>query len=109
MRAGEERALDAVIDDTIRQLDTMRAGARSLRNDTRAAALDRLRGLDEALIDSARRVSGEAALQQLGVEADAELAPFRARLADDAYARARNACIGRLLRDRYRLPVVTLE
>ena len=109
IRASGERGLDVSIDETIRELDTMRAGARSLRGEARAAALGRLRALDDALIDSARQVSGAATLAQLGVEADAELAPFRTRLADDAYRRARNACIDRLLRDRNRLPVIALE
>jgi hypothetical protein len=109
IRASGERGLDVSIDETIRELDTMRAGARSLRGEARAAALGRLRALDDALIGSARQVSGAATLEQLGVEADAELAPFRTRLADDAYRRARNACIDRLLRDRNRLPVIALE
>ena len=108
-RGGGAPGFDVAVADTIRQLDAMRAGSRGLRGDARAAALDRLRALDEGLIDSARHASSDVILQQLGGEADAELAPFRARLTEDVYVRARKACVDRLLRDRYRLPVIALE
>jgi len=42
-------------------------------------------------------------------EAEAELAPFRARMPRDAYEQSLAACRDRLLRERARLPVLTLE
>ena len=39
----------------------------------------------------------------------AELAPFRARMPRDAYEQSLAACRDRLLRERARLPVLTLE
>jgi len=43
------------------------------------------------------------------VEADVELAPFRNRMPPDAYGRAQAACVDRLVRDRFSLPVVAFE
>jgi hypothetical protein len=47
-------------------------------------------------------------MQAIERSADAELAPFRAHMAADAYARARWAAVDRLIRERAALPVVTL-
>jgi hypothetical protein len=60
------------------------------------------------LLDLVRERSGDATLGQVTREADSELAPFRDRMLTEAYAKAREACIDRLLRERARLPVLTL-
>jgi hypothetical protein len=51
----------------------------------------------------------EPARQTLATEADAELAPFRARMAPEAYEQSRRAARDRILRERRGLPVVTFE
>ena len=109
VRAGEARALDAILDGLIRELDNARAGAKSLRGDARHALVDRLRVLDEQLIDAAREGCSAEMLQELRVEADRELAPFRARMPEEAYAQSRHACVNRLVRERLRLPVIAFE
>jgi hypothetical protein len=109
LRAGDVRAFDAIFDDLIRELDAARARAKSLRGDARQALVERLRALDEQLIAAARDGCGAAMLQELRVEADLELAPFRARMPEAAYAQSRNACVDRLVRDRLRLPVIAFE
>ena len=109
LRAGEDRTLDGVLDAIARELDAVRGTAKGTRGEARAALLARLAALDRELLDAARRRCGEGLLRQLGDEADAELAPFRARLPADQYARSRDACIDRLLRDRQRLPVVAYD
>ena len=38
-----------------------------------------------------------------------ELAPFRQRMAPDAYAQSRQRCVDRLLREQLRLPIITFE
>jgi hypothetical protein len=93
----------------VRELDAARATAKGLRGAARAALLERLRSLDAQLVAAARGSCDAASLQALGAEADAELAPFRARMPQDAYARSREACIDRLLRERERLPVIALD
>jgi hypothetical protein len=109
LRAGDDRSLDASIDATVRELDAARAGSRALRGDARQHFLARLQTLDASLLDAARAHCDAATLQQLGAEADAELAPFRDRMPRDAYDRSRRACIDRLVRERSRLPVVRFE
>jgi hypothetical protein len=109
LRAGEERSLDALLDEVVRELDAARAGARGLRGARRDVFLERLRALDRQLIDSVRVHTGPETLRRLEDEAAAQLAPFRQRMAPDVYERTRKACVDRLLRERARLPTITLE
>ncbi len=109
LRSGEDRTLAGVLDAIARELDGARSAAKGIRGEARAALLARLAALDRELLDAARGVSADALLRELGDEADAELAPFRSRLSADQYARSRDACIDRLLRERQRLPVVTYD
>jgi hypothetical protein len=109
LRGGEIRTLDPIIDDIVRELDAARAGAKGLRGDARAALLERLRALDGQLVQAARGTCDAATFQALGAEADAELAPFRARMPQETYDRSREACIDRLLRERVKLPVIAFE
>ena len=109
LRAGEDRSLDPLLDALVRELDAARAGAKALRGEARAALLDRLAVLDRTLLDAALARCDETTLAQLGAEADEELAPFRDRLPQDAYARSRAACIARGVRERLRLPVIAFD
>jgi hypothetical protein len=109
LRAGEVRSLDAIIDELIRELDAARSRAKGLRGDARQAFVERLRDLDDHLINVAREGCSAETLQELRVEADRELLPFRARMPEEAYAQSRNACVNRLVRERLRLPVVAFE
>ena len=109
LRAGDGRSLDAILEELVRELDAARGRAKGLRGDARQALVERLRVLDEQLITTAREGCGADMLQELRSEADRELAPFRARMADPAYAQSHNACVNRLVRDRLRLPVIAFE
>ena len=109
LRAGEERSFDAILDGLIRELDAARASAKGVRGEARHAVVDRLRVLDEQLIDAAREGSTAEMLLALGADADRELAPFRARMPEEAYAQSRHACVNRLVRERLRLPVIAFE
>jgi hypothetical protein len=106
---GVSADLDATLADTTRQLQTLRVAAKGLRGDARQAALDSLRVLDQALIGAARSSLTPSELDEIAAEADTELAPFRARMAPDAYSRAMDASIGRIIRDRARLPTVGFD
>jgi hypothetical protein len=108
-RGGADSSLDRVIDDVVRELDGARAAAAHLRGEPRQALIDRLRALDDALIEAARGLTGAGTLRELTAEADDELAPFRARMPADAYDQARRAATDRLLRERFRLPVVSYD
>jgi hypothetical protein len=109
LRAGEDRRLDAGLDGIVRELDAARASARSVRGEGRAALVKRLRDLDAYLLQAARGVCDAAMLQQLQADADRELAPFRQRMAADAYAQSRQLCMDRLLREQLHLPIITFE
>jgi len=109
LRAGADRSLDGTIDAIVSEIDVARAGAKALRGDARQTLLDRLRTLDRALLEAAYAQCDEPSRQALMVEADSELAPFRARMAPEAYEQSRRAAVDRLLRERRALPVVAFE
>jgi hypothetical protein len=102
-----DAAFDALIDRVSRELDTARASARGVRGEAREALLARLARLDDELMQTARaRLDDERHTTLLG-EADAELATYRDRMAPEAFARARDTAVDRLLRERFGLPIVT--
>jgi len=87
----------------------MAADARGIRGDGRAALIDRLRSLDDELIAAAREEADPALMTRLTGEADAELAPFAARMPVEALADARRRAFERLLRDAFGLPLLAYE
>lgn len=97
---------DAVIDRVSAELDAARAKAGGLRGDAREALIDRLATFDAELIQRARAALDDATREALAREADEELAGFRSGMTADAFARAREAAIDRLVRERCGLPVV---
>jgi hypothetical protein len=109
LRAGADRSLDLLIDDAVRELDAATAGAKVLRGAAREELLARLRTLDATLIDAARSRCDAGTLQQLGAEAEMELAPFRERMPPAAYEQSHRACVDRLVRERAHLPNVAFE
>jgi hypothetical protein len=109
LRAGEDRSLDATLDEIVHEIDVARAAARNLRGEARQALIDRLRTLDQRLLEAAHAQCDTETIAALVAEADSDLAPFRGRMAPEAYEQSRRAAVERLLRERRRLPVVTFE
>jgi hypothetical protein len=109
LRAGADRSLDGAIDAVIRELDGRRSEARSIRGDARRELVERLRAIDGELVAAAERQCDPTLLAQLGREADEELAPFRDRLSRNAFEESHRVAVARLVRERYRLPVVTFD
>jgi len=103
-RIGPE--MDRVIDRVSLELDAARAEARGLRGEARRALIERLAMLDRELVDAATTALAEAVRDGFEVEADRELAGYRARLAPDAYRRAHQAVVERLVREHALLPVI---
>jgi hypothetical protein len=103
-RIGPE--MDRVIDRVSLELDAARVEARGLRGETRRALIERLATLDRELVDAATTTLANAVREGLEVEADRELAGYRARLAPDAYRRAHQAVVDRLVREHALLPVI---
>jgi hypothetical protein len=83
--------------------------ASALRGEARRAALERLRAADEMLLQAARAACDANSVTELTAEAESELAPFRSRMPQDAYDQSLQACLTRLVRERYRLPVLTFD
>ena len=109
LRAGENRALDAVLDRLVRELDAARSGAKALRGGAREQLLARLRVLEIDLVQAVRENCEATVLQSLGSEADRQLAPFRSRMPEAAYEQARHSCVDRLLKDQLKLPALAYE
>jgi hypothetical protein len=108
LRGGADRRLDPVLEGLVRDLDAERARVKGLRGPTRAAFEAHLRELDTRLA-SAARAEYAALAEQLGADADDELASFKPRMSRDEYARSRDVCIDRLLRERLGLPLIAHE
>jgi hypothetical protein len=98
---------DDVIDRTARELDVAKESARGVRGLARQALIDRLAALDRDLLRTARISLTETSRVAFAREADEELAGFRASMPADAFARARESAIDRLVRERFRLPTIT--
>jgi hypothetical protein len=101
---GDE--FDALIDRAAAELDAARARAGGLRGEARTALLDRLAALDAEIVRRARAALDDGARSSLAREAEAELAGFKSGMTADAFARARDAAIDRLVRERARLPTI---
>jgi hypothetical protein len=101
-----DESFDDVIDRIARELDAARAEGRGVRGEARQRLIDRLADLDRELLQRVRGSLDEAAQADIAREADEELAPFRLGMAPEAFARAREGAIDRLVRDRFRLPTI---
>jgi hypothetical protein len=92
-----------------RELDGLRAQARTARGEARARILAALGALDDELLAAARSKLAADDLARLAAQADAELRPFRDRMAPDAAAAATQALVDRLVREHYQLPFLRLD
>jgi hypothetical protein len=99
---------DALIDRVSAELEIARASAGGVRGEARQALLVRLVVLDDELLREARAAMNERDLAELTREAAEELASFRERMSADAFARALDGAVARLLRERFGLPTLTL-
>lgn len=99
---------DALIDRVSSELEVARASAGGVRGEARQALVARLAALDDELIREARAALDDQEFASLSREANDELASFRERMSPDAFARARDGALSRLVRERFGLPTVTL-
>jgi hypothetical protein len=98
--------LDERFDDLLDRVAQEFDRAKGVRGEKRVALVERLASLDRELVAGARATLDEAAQAAVAHEADAELAPFRGGMAADAFARARESAIDRLVRERMGLPTI---
>jgi hypothetical protein len=98
---------DALIDRVSGELEIARASAGGVRGDARHALIGRLAALDDELIREARASLDDEQLAALSGEAAEELASFRERMSAEAFARARDNALSRLVRERFGVPTLT--
>lgn len=108
-RAQAPPGLDRALDQVVRELDVLRAGGRPLKGEARVKTVERLRELDAQLSAEARAALSREQAEALAREADESLAPFRGRMAEDAWQAARDAAVDRAARAALRLPVLAFE
>jgi hypothetical protein len=99
-------SFDRLIDGVSGALDAARTAPGGLRGAARRALLDRLTAIDAELLRQARALVDDRSRADLARQADAELAPFQSAMRADAFARAHEAAIDRLVRERFNLPIV---
>jgi hypothetical protein len=104
---GSDKAgplLGAALDAAVRALDAMQPEATRARGESRDALLQKLADIDHQLVAAAAVAVGVAERAAFEKEAEDELAPFRDRMAADAYATSRQAAVHRLVREHFGLP-----
>jgi hypothetical protein len=116
MRLSSARATGALppdveqlIDRLSEELDRVRAKAGGLRGQARQEVVERLAHMDAVLLDLMRAQLDSSSRDALVAEADEELRPFRAGMAPSAYDRARDAAVGRLIRQKFALPTLIFD
>ena len=97
---------DALIDRVSSELEIARASAGGVRGDARQALIERLAALDDELVREARASLDDEQLAALSREAAEELTSFRERMSAEAFARARDNALSRLVRERFGLPTL---
>jgi hypothetical protein len=98
--------LDAGFGDLLDRIARELEAARGARGAKRKALVERLAALDRELLDAVREGLDDGARAALAHEAEADLAGFRSAMSPEAFARAREAAIDRLVRDRAGLPTI---
>lgn len=104
---GSDKAgavLGAALDEAVRALDALRGDAARARGEARDQLLERIAEIDDRLLTAALASLDSASRSALEQDAEGEISPFRARMADDAYRQSRRAALHRLVRHRFGLP-----
>jgi hypothetical protein len=108
-RARRSPDFERHVEGLLAEIDRLSGEAKKSRGDARAAILDRLAELDKGLLRIAAAELDEAALAAARREAEAELAPFGARLTPEMRAQAIEAAFERQVRDTLGLPIVRYQ
>jgi hypothetical protein len=97
------------VEDLLQEIDRLSGASKATRGEARLAVLDQLAALDRRLVDAAAAELAPEAVAAARREAEAELAPFGARLAPDARAQAVDAAFARLVRESLGLPTLRYQ
>ena len=94
------------LDAAVRALDALQPEASRARGEARDALLLRVAAVEADWVAAAAAALAETERTEIEKEADAELAPFRQRMAAEAYAQSRRAAVDRLVRLHFGLPTI---
>ena len=98
--------LGAALDRAVRALDLLAPEAARARGEARDQVAGTLASIDAALMAAALDALDARDRTALEQEADRELAPFKARMSEDAYRQSRAQALQRLARERFGLPTL---
>jgi hypothetical protein len=108
-RARRSPAFEHHVEALLAEIDRLSGESKTSRGDARAAILDRLAELDKGLLRAgASELDGDA-IAAARREAEAELAPFAARLSPEMRAQAIEAAFERLVRETLGLPTLRYQ
>ena len=89
---------------TIEQLSHLREELAHTRGEAREQLLERFAPLERELLDHARTVVQPDVMRDITARAEQDLAPYRERLAPDAWAKAISVTVDRGVREHLELP-----
>jgi len=108
-RVPRSASFEQHVEGLLAEIDRLSGESRKSRGDARTAILDRLAELDRELVQAAAAELDPQSVTTARREAEAELAPFGARLAPEVRAQAVEAAFERLVRDSLGLPQVRYQ
>lgn len=104
--AARPDSLRDLVSRIVRELDSLRAAAKTARGAARQQLLTRLQDVDRELMTAVRETSEASWRDQLRTQAARDLAPFRQRMPPPAFERSLKASTDRLIREQLRLPSI---
>jgi hypothetical protein len=102
-------AFDALIDRAAAELEVARTRTGGVRGEARQELVARLAALDAELLQQARALLDQPTRTALSNEVEESLAPFRAGMAPESFARAHEQALDALLRERLQLPQIAYQ
>ena len=108
-RVQRSASFEQHVEGLLAEIDRLSGESKKSRGDARTAILDRLAELDRGLVQAAAAELDPQSIATARREAEAELAPFGARLAPDVRAQAVEAAFERLVRDSLGLPQIRYQ
>jgi hypothetical protein len=100
---------DPLIDRAAAELEVARTKTGGVRGEARQELIARLAALDAELLQQAGGLLDAPTRTSLSNEANESLAPFRAGMAPESLARARQSAFDALVRERLRLPRIAFD
>jgi len=102
-------AFDALIDRAAAELEMAQSKTAGVRGEARQELIARLTALDAELLQQARALLDAPTRTALSNEVEESLAPFRAGMAPESFARAHEQALDALVRERLQLPQIAYQ